>query len=109
MTVYEICAIIVTAGFVVLVIYLIQTLIHLKRTTRSMNNLIESVSGRLAEFDRTFNDFRDISQNLKSLISQFGGPATKISAVLAAVMQGITLWWEAKHRRDRSGRKKDNA
>jgi len=104
MNIAELCLVIITIGFVVLVVFLIQALVQLKKTAGSVDALVEDVSAKMGKLDQTVENVRDVSQGIKGLIEQFGTPVARISAVLAGVVKGISVWWETRGRREKESK-----
>jgi hypothetical protein len=85
-TFLELCLIVITAGFTVLVVYLVQTLIQLQKTTKSLDELINKISREVDNVEETLANVTNIGRALGKI-----GGSGSIIALVMGLLKGINL------------------
>lgn len=86
-TFLELCLIVITAAVTVLVVYLVQVLIQLKKTTQSLEVLINKISTEVDNVEETLTNVTNISR----AIGKIGGPTVGIMALVMGFLKGLNL------------------
>ncbi|MFH1239478.1 MAG: DUF948 domain-containing protein [bacterium] len=86
-TFLELCLIVITAAVTVLVVYLVQTLMQLKKTTQSLDGLINKISKEVDNVEETLANVTNISR----AIGKIGGPTVSIMALVMGLLKGFNF------------------
>jgi hypothetical protein len=88
MTIFIICAVLITIAVIVAVVFLIQTLIQIKKTAFEAEMLMRNVNREVALVEK-------ITETISGFVANFSSPWVKIGSVLTSV---VSSWW-GKHKK----------
>ena len=97
-TFLSVMVVIITSAVTVLVVYLIQVLVELKKMLQSSDILIKKVTEEVESLDETVQTVSNITRS----ISKIGTPAVGVFGLLAGLLKGVSII-KGKKRKERVG------